>query len=248
MYHFLKKITKTILSERIIRSYQPAFRRLVYLFYKGNDYTCNICEAKLKTFLSLPNNDLLCPRCGSLPRTRRLDQLLEEHSLLRGKVLHFSPPFSLHQKLKQNADIQYISSDYEDEFIADVKYDLTNIPVKENHFDLIIAYHVLEHIEADTLAMQELWRVIKEGGFALIQTPFKEGKIYEDENIKTPTERFKHFGQKDHVRIYSVIGLKERLEAVGFTVKVLAFTENVTNTYGFKQDETVLMVSKAIEN
>lgn len=244
MYHFLKNTLKSILPKPILRHYQGQFRKIVYLFYKGSNYACNLCDATLKSFITLPNKDLLCPRCGSLPRTRRLYQILEERKLLKGRVLHFSPPLSLHQKIKQNPDIQYISSDYEDEFIADVKYDLTNIPVEKATFDLFIAYHVLEHIEADTDAMKELFRVSKKGGYGLIQTPFKAGGIYEDYRIKTPEERLKHFGQKDHVRIYSVDGLKERLTKTGFTVDVLSFTEKATNYHGFKETETVLLVEK----
>lgn len=244
MYQTLKHITKSIVPKQIIRQYKSSFRSVVYLFYKGNDYACNVCKAKLKTFIKLPNNDLLCPRCGSLPRTRRLYQILIERKLLKSKILHFSPPLSLHKKLKQHPNIQYTSSDYEAEFIADMKYDITKIPVEDERYDLFIAYHVLEHIAADRTAMKELFRIVKRGGYGLIQTPFKEGAIYEDSNIKTPEERVKHFGQHDHVRIYSVEGLKNRLQQVGFKVEVISFTEAFENFNGFKESEAVLLVQK----
>jgi len=244
MYQFLKNVITSIIPKQIIRKYKPIFRNIVYLFYKGNNYTCNICNAKLKTFIKLPNSDLLCPSCGSLPRTRRLYHILTEEELLNGAILHFSPPFSLYNILKQNPTIQYVSSDYEDEFLADVKYDITNIPVKKETFDLFIAYHVLEHIEADSTAMKELFRITKKGGFGLIQTPFKEGDIYEDYTIQTPADRLKYFGQQDHVRIYGVDGLKKRLQKVGFKVEVLIFSEKVDNFHEFKEVETVLIVSK----
>ncbi len=244
MYQILKNITKAIVPKQISRKYKSTFRNVVYLFYKGNDYACNLCKAKLKTFLKLPNNDLLCPRCGSLPRTRRLYQILVDKKLLEGKILHFSPPFGLHKKIKQLPNIQYTSSDYEDEFIADAKYDITKIPVKNETYDLFIAYHVLEHIAADAAAMQELFRVVKKGGYGLIQTPFRIGTTYENSNIQTPEERVKHFGQYDHVRIYSVDGLKSRLQQVGFKVEVITFSEVSNNINGFKESETVLLVQK----
>jgi len=244
MYQIFKSIIKNLFPEQIVQQFKPLLRNVVYLFYKGNKYACNLCEANLKTFLSLANNDLLCPRCGSLSRTRKLYQILEEKQLLKGKILHFSPPLSLNKKINQTTDIQYISSDFENEFIADVKYDLTNISAKDETFDLFIAYHILEHIEADSKAMEELFRISKKGGFGLIQTPFKTGEIYEDFSIKTPKERLTHFGQEDHVRIYSVEGLRTRLEKVGFKVDELSFKEKESNYFGFKLEETVLLVSK----
>jgi len=96
------------------------------------------------------------------------------------------------------------------EFDADKHYNITNISESDNSFDLIICYHILEHIEDDHAAMKELYRVLKKGGSCIIQTPFKDGEISEDDKIKTAEDRIKYFGQEDHQRIYSVDGLKER--------------------------------------
>ena len=244
MYKKLKTIIKTILPNSIFYQYESFFREVVYWFYKGRKFQCNICGAHLKTFLQLENKDLLCPRCGSLPRTRRLYELLSQHNCLKGKILHFSPPFSLYKILSQFTGIQYVSSDFDNEFIAIHQYDLTNIPVADNTFDFFIAYHVLEHIEADQQAMSELYRVIKRGGKGLIQTPFKTGEIYEDFSIQSPKERLQYFGQKDHVRIYSADGLQARLTAADFKVEQLVFKEKLDNYHGFKMEEIVLMVTK----
>ena len=244
MYRLIKQLTKALVPNQIIRRNKSFFRSIVYQFYKGNTHACNLCHAKLKRFVKLANNDLLCPNCGSLPRTRRLYQILEEKKLIDGKILHFSPPQSLSKKIKQFALVQYTSSDFENEFTADAKYDLTAIPIKNESINLFIAYHVLEHIESDITAMKELFRITKLGGKGLIQTPFKLGNIYEDASIKTPTDRLIHFGQKDHVRIYSAEGLSKRLENVGFSVEVLSFVEQTDNYFGFKSKEVVLLVKK----
>ena len=196
MYQAFKKVFKKIIPRTFFRQYESYFRNIIYLFFKGDKYQCNICHAKLKSFLQLPNQDLLCPKCGSLARTRRLYQIIIEKKLLKGKILHFSPPACLAKKLSQYTDIQYISSDFEKEFKAEKRYDLTNIEAAANEFDLFLAYHVLEHIEEDILAMKELYRITKKGGFGLIQTPFQSGQIYEDNSIKTEEERLKHFGKK----------------------------------------------------
>jgi len=52
------------------------------------------------------------------------------------------------------------------------------------------------------------------------------------------------YGQEDHVRLYSVEGLKERLESAGFQVKTLTYSEEKQNFYGFRPKEVVLLASK----
>jgi len=242
MYQFLKNSILFFFPKGLIKHLEPSIRKVLYWRYKGKSHQCEICDAQLKSFIELSNKDLLCPRCASLPRTRRLFNILKEKNLLNGKVLHFSPPLSLYKKLKQVPAIQYTSSDFENEFIADQKYDLTNIAVADTTFDLFIAYHILEHIEADKAAMKELFRITKKGGIGLIQTPFKSGEIYEDYSVQNPTDRLSHFGQADHVRIYGVNGLVKRLKSVGFQVDILNFSEKEGNYYGYKVEETVLLV------
>ena len=39
--------------------------------------------------------------------------------------------------------------------------DLTDLTFDDNKFDLIICYHVLEHIKNDTEAMKEIYLVLK---------------------------------------------------------------------------------------
>ncbi len=244
MYSQLKILLKAIIPKKIWKTYESTFRGIIYWFYKGNKFQCNICEAQLASFIQLENKDLLCPRCGSLPRTRRLFSLLHQYQCLKGKCLHFSPPLSLYKKLSPDASFEYLSSDFENEFLATYQFNLTDIDLNENTIDCFIAYHVLEHIEADITAMEELYRVTKIGGQGLIQTPFKKGAIYEDASIKSPKNRLLHFGQKDHVRIYSANGLAERLTKVGFKVEQLSFSALADNKFGYKTKEIVLLVRK----
>jgi len=109
---------------------------------------------------------------------------------------------------------------------------------------LIICYHILEHITDDYQAINELFRVMKKGASCIVQTPFKDGDIYENPSIINELERLKHFGQKDHVRIYSVNGLKERLTQAGFRVDIKQFNELEDNKFGFKVSEKVLICTK----
>ncbi|WP_234977637.1 class I SAM-dependent methyltransferase [Flavobacterium cucumis] len=186
---------------------------------------------------------MLCPNCGSLARDRRLWQILKKHYIKPNiQILDFSPSRSLYRKWKKEKNVNHIASDLSGDFMADLAYDITQIPEKDNQFDLIICYHILEHVIEDLKAMCELYRVIKANGTVLIQTPFKEGEIYEDYSITSETERLNHFGQEDHVRVYSVEGLKTRLESVGFKVIVKRFEKDAY--LGFSENELVILASK----
>lgn len=245
MYHFLKKCIKAFIPKSNIYKNELFFRKFYAVLYNGNTHECNICKNKLRSFVVLKNEDLLCPFCGSLSRNRRLWELLKEGKSLQGNVLHFSPSRSLYRELKKVNTINYFSSDFENEFLADYKYDITCIDQKNETFDTIICYHILEHIVDDQKAMGELYRVLKPDGKIYIQTPFKEGDTYENYSIVSSEDRLNHFGQEDHVRVYSINGLKKRLIKGGFNVTENAFSSKKDDyLFGLKSPETVLIVRK----
>jgi SAM-dependent methyltransferase len=245
MYRELKRILKALIPKSALFKYEPNFRLVLYHFYKGVDFQCNICNKKLRKFILLEDGDRLCPFCGSLSRTRRLWNMLNVGYLKEGIcILDFSPSRDLYRVLKNTPDIDYISTDISGDFLSDFQYDITDINAKSDKYDLLICYHVLEHIDNDNQAMEEIFRVLKKGGACIIQTPFKEGDIYEYPSVKEEQERLKHFGQRDHVRIYSVNGLKDRLVKCGFQVAIKQFTEPENNTFGFKVQECILICTK----
>jgi SAM-dependent methyltransferase len=246
MYNLTKKSLKSIIPKQFLIKNELVFRKLFGVFYIGNKHECNICNKKLSAFVTLKNQDLLCPFCGSISRNRRLWKLLNKDHALKGKILHFSPSRSLYRTLKKNKTINYFSSDFENEFLADYNFDITNIAQKDATFDTIICYHILEHITDDKKAITELYRVLKPNGVIYIQTPFKTGDLYENDSITTPEERLTYFGQKDHVRVYSVKGLKSRLDDCGFNTAIINWNKlSEEDSYlGLIAPETILKASK----
>ena len=243
MYNFFKSVVKIIIPRKTLIRYEDLFRKLLKPFYLGTNHSCNICKTNLKRFVKLENGDLICPVCGSLPRTRRLNLLLETEFLKPNfTFLDFSPSRMLYKKWKKRKDIFYFPTDFENEFLSDYRYDITKIDAQDSVFDLIVCYHILEHITADTAAMKELYRVLKPGGSVLIQTPFKEGEIFEDYTKQTESERLENFGQKDHVRIYSAAGLESRLRNAGFKTEIKIFDGNRYS--GFAKNEVVIVCRK----
>jgi len=243
MYEKLKKVVKKVVPSAILKGNEELLRKVVALKYAGNNQQCNICDFKVKEFVVLENSDVLCPKCGSLSRTRRLWSILEPE-ITSKRILHFSPSKSIRTKLN-NSDAQaYVTTDFVGEFDTEKHLDITNIDEPDDTYDIIICYHILEHIAADTKAMSELFRVLKPNGSCYIQTPFKEGDTYENPEIITDEGRLEHFGQEDHLRIYSTSGLITRLQSVGFKIKHLGFNDSATNWNGFKQQEDVIVASK----
>ena len=156
VYTYLKETIYAILPKKTLQKNEEFIRyTYVQLFYRGKTCQCNICTKQFSKFIVLDNGGLVCPYCGSLPRNRRLWQILKDQAFLKGNVLHFSPARSLYRKLK----------------------------------------------------------------------------------------RLKHFGQEDHVRIYSVKGLIERLEKVGFLPEVLTFNK-ASISMGLKASENVILAYK----
>ena len=128
-----------------------------------------------------------------------------------------------------------------------MQMDLTNLAFCNESFDGFLCLHVLEHIPDDRKAMQELYRILKPGGWGILQVPMSLSldKTYEDFSITSSSEREKVFGQSDHVRIYALDYL-DRLAEAGFETKRFNWQEDkefdgVNNKYGLLQNESIFI-------
>jgi SAM-dependent methyltransferase len=245
MYNFLKKLILRILPKGILFRAEPFLRRIYYPFYRGRAFHCNICNSGLRRFIPMPDGDLLCPNCGSISRDRRLWELINAEFIRENtRILDFSPSRSLYRKFTSLHTVSYNATDISGDFISDAGYDITGIDAETGSYDLLICYHILEHVEDDRKAMEELYRVLSGEGACIVQTPFREGDINEDPSIVSAEDRLEHFGQEDHVRIYSVSGLEKRLSEAGFSVEVRDYAVEPGNAGGFQERETILICRK----
>lgn len=144
------------------------------------------------------------------------------------------------------SNLDYISADLNSP-MAMVKMDITNILYEDNSFDVILCSHVLEHVVDDRKAMRELFRVLKPGGWGILQVPILRDKTFEDPSIVSPEDRERIFGQKDHVRIYGR-DYKDRLEEAGFTVKVDGYVRELGDDkikkHGLSEDQDIYFCAK----
>jgi len=250
--------------------YRPLLTTLnVRMKYFGFRYKCPICNCHLKQFLPAGlksavlhekkivgggyRHNALCPICGSLDRERLLYVYLKQRTNIFSipqKLLHFAPEERVSEKLMSLKSLNYLSADLHSKY-AMVKMDITDIQYPDGSFNAIICNHVLEHIIDDHKAMCELYRVLKPGGWAILQVPISLSlsKTFEDNSIISAKDREEHYGQKDHVRIYSM-DYKERLEQVGFRVVVFEWVTDYDNfggcrnRYGLIEDERVFIANK----
>lgn len=222
-------------------------QKIMALYYKGDKYTCPYCKKSFRKMLAggfdLPvikekniigggyRKNLVCPRCYSTDRDRLIYWYFKNKTdifVKKSKLLHIAPEGCLKALLSSHENIDYFTGDkftkgydayYYDRDV--IQLDVKNIPYKDNEFDIIICNHVLEHIKDGKKALSEIYRVLKPNAWAMLQVPIssKLDKTFQDDNINTPEDREKYYGQFDHVKIYGKDYI-EILEDAGFKVKL----------------------------
>lgn len=249
---------KDILKKIIPNNIKTILRNIIL---NGNNVECQLCEKTFLTFLPFgdPPSQLrlnaMCPNCFSVERTRIFWKFLTDTDFFNSnkKMLHVAPELKLFYKFSSNPFIDYHAIDKFTEGYTrpkgTVNMDVTDIKYPDNSFDFILCSHVLEHVPNDILAINELFRVMKYGGWGILQVPIEmdREKTYEDDSITSPEERKKAFGQFDHVRMYGKDYI-DRLQSAGFEVDLNDYAQKVSEAtkmrYGFGNGETLFIVRK----
>lgn len=225
--------------------------KVIGLFYRGDNVTCPICMRRFRKFLPYgrihPRPNALCPGCLSLERHRLIWLYLKEKTFFfseRHHVLHIAPEACFIKKFEKQHENGYITADIESP-LAKVKMDIHQMPFESNTFDIVLCNHVLEHVQDDIKAMREIYRVLKPGGFSIMQVPFFNPvgeKTFGDPAITDPKERERLFGQSDHVRKYGR-DYSQRIEQAGLRAVEDQFVneigEETRKKYGLVKGETI---------
>jgi SAM-dependent methyltransferase len=201
----------------------------------------------------------LCPNCEASDRDRLYAiyvkaylQRLQPGSVIRMVDFAPSPPLS-HFIRKEIAhatqDIFYRTADA---FAANVDdtVDISDLkPYEDDYFDFFLCSHVLEHVTDDRKALHELHRILKNGGKGILMVPIilSINEIDEDPTIVDEGERWRRFGQNDHVRLYSKYGFLERVREAGFTVYQHGkdfFGEELFSRSGISTESVLYVVEK----
>lgn len=211
---------------------------LVGLWYRGNRYECPLCGRRYRKLLPYgyvtSRENALCPHCLSLERHRLLWLYLERETTLFKSLphlLHIAPEVCLMRHLKphyKSSPERYQTADLESP-LADLHFDIQQIPLAEESFDVVICNHLMEHVEDDLRAMRELHRILKKGGWGVLLSPvdLQRATTFEDDSITDPKERTRIFGQYDHRRLYGN-DFSDRLREAGFEVEDLDYAARLT--------------------
>jgi len=245
----MKNLVRKFVPEKVSRFIKESVLIFNKYYYKGSAYYCPVCDNHFRKLLYggfdlevISKLDIIgagrriniCPHCQSTDRDRLIFYYLKNKIDIfnqKLKVLHIAPEPALYKFIKKRKNLVYVTGTkysegiYFHENIDSV--DLLDMPFKNEEFDLVICNHVLEHIHDDAKAMSEIYRVLIPGGKAIVQVPisYKIKETYEDSSIVSNSDREKHFGQFDHVRIYSG-DYKDRLIKAGFDVEKYSALED----------------------
>lgn len=180
-------------------------------------------DLKIDDFETINALEYHCRESGSNDRDRFyamfLDRLLKETPIgAKLKILDFSPSKPFDDYMRWNKSFDYTTADgLLDTY--DIKADVQNMfNIDSNTYDGVICSHVLEHVPDDVQAMKEIYRVLKPGGWAILMAPVNltRTEIDEDFTITDIAERWRRFGQDDHLRVYSKKGYMDRIRESGF--------------------------------
>lgn len=211
---------------------------LVGLFYRGRRYHCPLCGRSFRRLLPYgyvtPRPNALCPHCLSLERHRLLWLYLKRETTLFSELphlLHIAPEVCLMRHLKPHYKAhreRYQTADLESP-LADLHFDIQQIPLADESVDVVICNHLMEHVADDRQAMRELHRILRRGGWAVLLSPVELDRTttFEDDTITDPAERTRIFGQYDHRRIYGN-DFTERLREAGFTAEDIDYAAALT--------------------
>ncbi len=197
-----------------------------------------------------------CPFCRSHDRERHLflyGEMLGFWERMRGAaVLHIAPEKHVSRRIEACNPDRYVKGDLVPSREGVERLDVSAIPYAAASFDWVLCNHVLEHVPDDARALSELFRVLKPGGRAILQTPYASGLERTLENpaeINTDAQRLAFYGQEDHVRLYGR-DLFDRMREPGFSLELIRHADCLQDTdaarYGVNPDEPLFLCVKPL--
>ncbi|MGI9029860.1 MAG: class I SAM-dependent methyltransferase [Ilumatobacteraceae bacterium] len=241
----LREPAKRVIPRCVRAPLNRAYFGLISLYYRGGERFCPCCEHRVKAFLPYstygkePATNAQCPVCGCLARHRLTWRFLDRNVGLGQaptRLLHFAPEAILARRLRSVPEVDYLSADI-DSPAAMVRLDIMDIAEPDASFDAVVCSHVLAHVPDDRLAIAELHRVLRPGGWAVVQTTVDESRAtFEDATARSADERLAAYGQVDLWRTYGH-DIVDRLRRPGFDVTTVRADDVLDVTDGYTADQ-----------
>ena len=242
---------------RKLRRWLLYYTQIVVGLKFNKKYFCPVNGKKYRIFIK-DGKLLLSLDLGARERHRFIWHYMASRTKLftteEIKLLHISPEYCFYEKLKEKKNIQYFPVDKFEpgyDYLSLTKdFDLLNTEFPAEQFNFIICNHVLEHIIDDKTAIDNIFKILKKDGTAIISVPIldDDAPTYEDYSIIAPKERKRHFGQWDHVRYYGT-DIENRFIAAGFKVKTVNsfeyFNEIERKRFGVPKKQYLFHLTKS---
>lgn len=158
-------------------------------------------------------------------------------------VLHFAAEPIITHLCDEAGPRTYRRADLEPT-AGDIVLNIEAIDLPTESVDTILCSHVLEHVD-DRRALGELFRILRPRGVLAVMIPLIEGwpATYEPADIRSPGDRFLHFGQHDHVRYYGA-DFRDHMRGVGFLLDEFTAEGPTAVRHGLTRGEKVFRGTK----
>jgi hypothetical protein len=186
------------------------------------DAICNICGWHGGEFIGAYHSEsAACPMCGSVARDRFVYHCLttRQPPARNGapplRLLETSPRLGADYRDVMAERFDYLCSDFDlKAHRAEIQIDLQAIDLPDDHLDVLVTAHVLEHVPDYQAALAEIFRVVRPGGVLYLNIPVVAA------TTSVPTEPEYH---ADHTLVHWHFGfdIVDELRAVGFEASTL---------------------------
>lgn len=198
---------------------------------KGEKVRCNVCSHNFSGFRIHGfhhREQAMCPRCYSLESTRVMWFYLK-HEVLgqknKQRMLCIDSDHVLTVKLQEHIPGTTVCKPAY--FTKPEQMDNVE-KLKGGYFDVVICTRLLEFLPNDELALEEMRRCLRPGGFVLIQTIINQEmeRSYEDPKTTEDQSRLAKYYEPGMKRVYGA-DFKKQLAKAGFKVEKIDYADQL---------------------
>lgn len=120
-----------------------------------------------------------------------------------------------------------------------IQGDASRLPIDSSTFDLVFCAHVLEHVPRDNATLEELYRVLNNGGYLRLIVPNSLDRMFP---LFRPLER--RLGQLGHLREYTSDTLRTQLTAHKFKIHRIGYSDFIIAWILFRLEETLRTLTR----